>query len=225
LDKVAVFTAADYTVTFGEELMRSAQFHPLATFGAVFLILSLAVPRISPAQEMSEQDKKMMEMMMKYGTPGEHHELLKKYVGDWDVDIRAWPKPGAEPVISKGTMRNELLFDGRFLMSRFEGMMGGQKAMGLEIISYDLFQDKYVTFWIDSWNTMFVTTSGTLDFYGNLLTETGAYPDTMTDGKKMVEIRNVTTFVGNDKYMFEVYMLRPGGKETKGMEFIVTRKK
>src|SRR4030042_878044 len=96
-----------------EELMRSARFLFLAAFIAVFLILTLAIPAASSAQEMSDQDKKMMEMMMKYGTPGKNHEILKKYVGDWDVETKSWPTPGAEPMTGKGSMNNELIFDGR----------------------------------------------------------------------------------------------------------------
>ena len=56
-----------------------------------------------------------------------------------------------------GTMKNELIFDGRYVKCTFDAMMGGMNDMGLEIIGYDLFKNKYVTFWIDNWSTGFAT--------------------------------------------------------------------
>ena len=173
---------------------------------------------------MSAQDKKMMDQMMKYGTPGKSHEFLKKYVGDWDVDISTWSMPGAPAQTSKGTMKNQLIFDGRYVKCDFEGMMSGMNFTGLEVIGYDLFKKMYTTFWIDNMSSAFLTTSGTLDMTGNVLTETGTSPDPMTDGKTMQKFKNVTTFMGDGKYKFEMFMVMPDGKATKGMELVCTRK-
>ena len=196
-----------------------------AVITGVNILLIQALPSIVGDQEMSAQDKKMMEQTMKYGTPGKSHQLLKRYVGDWDVDITTWPASGAQPLKSKGTMKNQIIFDGRYLKSDFEGMMGGMASKGLEIIGFDLFKNVYSTFWIDSWSTAFLTTTGALDVTGNILTETGMSPDPMTDGKTMRKFRNVTTFLGDGKYKFEMFMVMPDGKETKGMELICTRKR
>jgi len=122
-------------------------------------------------------------------------------------------------------MKNQLIFDGRYLKSEFEGLMGGMPGKGLEVIGYDLFKNRYTTFWIDSWSTGFVFTSGTLDAPGKVLTETGMFPDPMTDGKTVQKVKNVTTFMEDGKYKFEMYMVMPDGKESKGMELICTRTK
>jgi hypothetical protein len=188
------------------------------------LVLIQAIAMMWPQQEMSAQDKKMMEQMMKYGTPGQGHELLKRYVGEWDVDIAMWQDPAGRPETSTGTIKSTLIFDGRYLKSDFEGTMGGMKAQGLEVIGYDLFKNMYTTFWIDSWSTAFMTTSGTLDKSGNILTETGTYPDAMTDGKTMQKVKNVTTFMGDGKYKFEMFMVMPDGQEAKSMEMVCKRK-
>lgn len=173
---------------------------------------------------MSAQDKKMIEQMMKYGMPAQEHKLLEKYVGEWDVAISSWREPSAEPELSRGTMKNELIFDGRYLKSDLDFTMGGRKARGLEIIGYDLFKKMYTTFWIDSWSTAFVTTSGTLDVSGDILTETGAYPDAMTDGRTVRKMKTVTTFMGDGRYKFEMFMVQPDGRAVKGMELVCTRK-
>jgi hypothetical protein len=204
--------------------MRSARFLFLTGFIVFFLTLILPVPATSSAQEMSAQEKRQMEMMMKYGTPGKNHELLKKFVGDWDIEIMAWSKPGAAPTKGKGSEKNELLFDGRFIKCQFEGMMMGMKYMGLEIIGYDLYQNKYATIWIDNMSTGFVQTSGMLDSSGKVLTEIGEWPDPMTEGKKMQKVKNVTTFMEDGKFKFEMFMVMPDGTEFRSMELLATRK-
>ncbi len=205
--------------------MKLSRFLLLAALITGFNIaLIQALPSLFSDQEMSAQDKKMMEQMMKYGTPGKEHEFLKKYAGDWDVDASAWSQPGGPVQKSKGTMKNTLIFDGRYVKCDFEGMMGGMSFKGLEVIGYDLFKKMYTTFWIDSMSTGFMTTTGTLNAAGNVLTETGMSPDPMTDGKTMQKFKNVTTFTGDGKYKFEMFMVMPDGKEAKGMELVCTRK-
>ncbi len=204
--------------------MSLARLLALAILVAVFAMPAMALAQTSTAQEMSDQDKKMMEMVARYGTPGKNHELLKKYVGDWDVDIKAWPKPEAEPMTSKGSAQTQLLFEGRFVKMQFEGMMEGKTFRGFEVIGYDLYQNKYVTFWIDDMSTSFVWTSGVLDASGKILTETGAWPDPMTEGKQMQKVKNVTTFLEDGKLKYEMFMVMPDGKEVKWMELLYTRK-
>jgi len=204
--------------------MRRARFHLAAALMTVLLILAPTVPPTASGQEMSDQDMKMMEMMMKYGTPGKSHELLKKYVGEWNVDMTMWPKAGAEPMKSQGIMKNELILEGRFAKCKFESTMMGMKFAGMEIIGYDLFKQMYATFWIDSMSTAFLITTGKLDSSGKILTDTGEYPDAMTDGKTMQKLRNVTTFMDDGKIKFEMFMMMPDGQEFKSMEYTATRR-
>ena len=195
----------------------------LAAAALAFSLIGM-FPSLAAGQDMSAQDQKMMEQMMKYGTPGKNHELFKLYAGMWDVDISMWQNPGAPPMMSKGTMKNEMIFDGRYLKCDFQGEMSGMKVGGLEVIGYDLFKNMYTTFWIDSWSTSFVVTTGMLDGTGKVLTETGMFPDMMTDGKTMQKVKNVTTFLADGKYKFEMFMVGPDGREMKSMELLCTRR-
>ncbi len=191
--------------------------------GIEFLMLQI-LPPLAARQDMSAQEKKMMDQMMKYGTPGPEHELLKRCVGDWDVMITSYP-PMGQPQKSMGTMKGTLLFDGRYVKMNFDGMMGDMKFQGLQVVGYDLFKKMYTTFWIDSWSTAFTTTSGTLDKAGMRLTETGSVPDPMTDGKTIQKVKNVTTFMGDGTFKFEMFMVGPDGQEAKGLELMYTRKR
>ncbi|MGZ7066046.1 MAG: DUF1579 family protein, partial [Candidatus Aminicenantales bacterium] len=115
-----------------------------------------------------------------------------------------------------------LIFDGRFLEGQFEGMMMGQGFQGRQIVGYDLYQNKYVSFWIDNMSTAFFLTSGMLNAAGNVMTETGTWPNPMTGGTQKVKI--VTTFTPDGKYMFEMFTYTPDGKEFKSMQLTGTRK-
>ncbi len=202
--------------------MKSSRLRFFAILPLVLATILAVLPAPGAAQQTSAENKKMQEMMMKYAMPGKNHELLKNYAGDWDVAIKGWMKPGDEPMMSTATQKAALIFDGRYVKCNFEGTMGGRKFSGLEIIGYDLFQNKYTTLWIDNMSTSFLVTTGVLDMSGKVLTDSGMAPDPMTG--KLQKVKNVTTFMEDGKYKFEMYMAGPDGKEFKSMELIATRK-
>jgi len=205
--------------------MRFSRFVLLAgAIAGLNILVIQAVPKLITGQEAMSQEK-MQAQMMKYGTPGKPHELFKKLAGEWDVEVTATPPmPGAQPQKSKGTMKSELIFGGRYLKSDFDGMMGNESSKGLQINGYDLFKNVYSTFWIDSWSTSFLILTGRLDASGKVLTQTGQSPNAMTDGKTMDRIRAVTTLLDEGKYKFELFMTMGTGPEMKTLELIYTRK-
>ncbi len=202
--------------------MKTTRLWLLAVLVAGLMAPVWALPQTSAAQEMSAQDRQMMEMMEKYATPGKEHEFLKKYVGEWNVEVKAWMKPGEQPMTSAGTMKSKLIFEGRYVSCHFDGMMMGRKYMGLEIIGYDKFQKKYATLWIDNMGTGFFVTSGTLDASGMVMTDAGTTPDMMTGG--IQKVKNVTTFMPDGSYRFEMFMITPDGKEFRSMELVAKKK-
>lgn len=202
--------------------MKGTRYWLLAVLIAGLTAPVWALQQTSATKEMSAQDKQMMEMMEKYATPGKDHELLKKFVGEWNVEVKSWMKPGEQPMTSTGTMRSRLILEGRYVSCHFDGMMMGRKYTGLEIIGYDKFQKKYVTLWIDTMGTGFFLTSGLLDASGMVLTDTGTMPDPMTGG--MQKVKDVTTFLPDGNYKYEMFMAMPDGKELKTMELVAKKK-
>jgi len=202
--------------------MKTARMILLALLVAGLMAPVWALQQTTAAKEMSPQDKQMMDMMEKYGAPVKEHEFLKKFAGEWTVEVRSWMKPGAQPMTSTGTMKARLIFDGRYVSSHFNGTMMDKKYAGLEIIGYDKFLKKYVTFWIDSMGTGFFVTEGSVDAGGMVKTDTGTMPDPMTGGKQ--KVKQVTTFMPDGTYKFEMIMIMPDGKEFKSMEFVAKKK-
>lgn len=189
--------------------------------GAVFaLILPLGV--FCQTQEKPKMDPQMMEIWMKFATPNENHDYFRKFIGTWDMDSTFWMQPGAEPEHATITSEIKTILGGRFMHAAFKGTMMGQPYEGLQIVGYDNFQNKYITFWIDNSSTAFYLTSGTMDESGKVLTETGVWPDPITGGS--TQVRAVTTRLDEDSFMYEMFMAGADGEEFKVMENIARRK-
>lgn len=188
----------------------------------VLLTLCLAVaPLLAQEKQSAAEQQKAMEVFMKVGAVTENHEFLKKYVGNWDCQVKGWMAPGQPPTVSQGTFLGEMRLDGRFLFMDFNGTMFGQPFAGVQIIGFDNMQQKYVSLWIDNTSTIFFMTSGTrLD---NVISESGLWPDPLTNTQLPVQAR--TTWVGADEYLYEQFMIQADKSEFKSMEMSCKRRK
>jgi len=186
-------------------------------------VLTLWIVSAGIAQEGQQMDPEMMEAYMKLIAPNENHEFLKNFVGEWEVTTTAWMQPGAEPVFSKGSAKAEMIIGGLFLKADFKGAMFGQPFEGIQIMGYDNYQKKNISFWIDSSSTTFYLTEGSREEGTKKIVETGVWQDPM--GSEDMNVRNTTTLVSKDEYKFEMIMILPNGTEFKSMEFRAKRKK
>lgn len=166
-------------------------------------------------EKMMEEYRKMMEAHKKMGTPGEKHEFLKNFVGNWKVKSEGWMDPTQEPMMSEATSTAQLLYGGRYLELSYQGQMMGQPFEGKHIIGYDNQNEKYMALWIDSSSTAFYIMEGTLDKAGSTLTYYGEWLDPM--GKKM-KVRDVTHVISPTEFTFEMYVTKKGQKEFKTLE-------
>lgn len=163
----------------------------------------------------------MMEAWMKYADPGEHHQHLAKMVGTWSVENHMWPGPDAPEIVSTGVAKNEMILDGRFLQSNFEGEFQGQPFHGMALDGYDNLQKKHVGMWMDTMGTMVMSFEGDCDQDGKVRTMIAEYKDAVTG--KMTKMKSVTTIVSNDKFTYESYSPGPDGEFFKSMEIVYTR--
>jgi len=156
----------------------------------------------------------------KVAVPGAEHEALKPMVGTFNAEVSMVAMDGSGKVeSSKGVMQNELVLDGRFLQSRYDG--GDMKGIGF--LGYDNSKQKYVGTWMDTMSTMVMVSEGTADASHKVITTTSDITDP-TSGKKMTT-RGVTTVISNDKHTYEMYMPGPDGKEMKCLTIVYTRTK
>jgi hypothetical protein len=121
------------------------------TFPVIVLLLISSGGSASYAQEaMPEMPK-----------PTRAHALLKKEVGDWKAEMKAWMGPG-DPIVSYGREHNEML-GGFWCLSKFEGTFAGEPFLGSATLGYDQTKKIYTGSWIDSMTPERMSMTGTYD--------------------------------------------------------------
>jgi hypothetical protein len=201
--------------------MRLGKLLPLV-LAAVFLASGVWVTA-QEGEEMSPEEKEIMELMMKYGTPGEGHKLLEPFIGEWSVTTKWWASPDAPVDESEATSSASWILDGRYMMEKFSGMMGDIPFEGMNIIGYDNYAKEYNSLWIDSYSTMFFLQTGTANEDGTIITLEGTYDDFYT-GQKDKKSKTIIRVFDEDTRVTEMYDLTADGKEYMSMEILYTRK-
>lgn len=177
-------------------------------------------------QQMSKEEQEMMQKWMVFATPGAPHQWLEKFTGEWTTDMTMWMKPSTPPLKGKGVETAKMILGGRYLEENFSGDAPGMPQMeGRNIIGYDNFKKKYVSYWIDNAGTGIYYSEGTVDKDGTLLTFMGTWDDIMTGGK--VEVTMTYKYIDADTHFMEMYQKGGifGDKPFKSMTVEYKRKK
>ena len=170
----------------------------------------------------AQPGEEMMQAWMKYAEPGEYHAHLAPLVGRWTQNVKWWMVPGVPPEASKGTSEYKWIHGKRFLLQTVKGETEGGVFEGLGMIGYDNFKKKYTSMWSDNMTTAIVTSLGTCDDSGKVITMIGKQDDLVT-GKPNQPFRSVIRIINKDKHVDEMYMTGPDGKEFKTLEIVYTR--
>ena len=169
------------------------------------------------------QQKEMMDKMAKAATPGPQHEMLKKMAGEWNATVKYQFDPSQPWKEEHSTSTITNLMDGRYSQEVTSGSMMGQPFNGMGVTGYDNVLGKYVSTWIDNMGTGIMTSVGTADASGKVISWVGSMSDPVT-GKTTKE-RMVTTFTDDDHHTFDMYSTPPGmKKEMKTMTIEYSRK-
>ena len=110
---------------------------------------------------------------------GAGQKLLAQFAGDWEVVKTFFPRSG-NPVVSKGTCKQYMVHDGKFLQSDFSFFNpDGTKSTGAGISGFDSKTNRFTTVWYDSrQTTMSIRQSdGTFDGKNIVLWTTPLEPD------------------------------------------------
>jgi hypothetical protein len=194
-------------------------FVALTTLCLVFSVSAAPAKEKKHDKQMDQQA--MMELWKQMATPGEPHKLFASLAGSWTTTSKEWMEPGKPPTESSGTAEMKMLLDGRFLYQEMNAQMMGQPFSGIGIDAYDNMTKKYVTAWMDSMGTGIFMMEGTASADGKTITLKGSHPE--PGGGKMTH-RAVWKIVDNNTQTFDMYGAHKGGKETKMLEIVYTRK-
>jgi hypothetical protein len=184
-------------------------------------VLILLMSAAAFADEKAEADfAAMMERYMQAATPGDQHRLLEKLAGRFDVRGQMWTTPGQEPVESSGVAEARMILGGRYLEQKFRGDFMGMPFEGIALTGYDNVSKEFVGTWIDSMGTGFMTSTGSADDSGSVLSFTARWNDPIlgpTDYDEKV------TIVDDDHHIMEMWGPAPDGTRYKMMELHYTR--
>jgi len=178
---------------------------------AVALFVCAAAFAADAPPKMTADQQAMMEKMTKAATPGPQHEMLKKMAGEWNAKVTSQMDPSQPAQVEQSTSTLTMLMDGRYCQEVTSGNMMGQPFSGMGLTGYDNVLGKYVSTWIDNMGTGIMTSVGTADASGKVITWIGTMSDPVTG--KLSKPRMVTTIKDDDHHTFEMYGIPPGGKK------------
>ncbi|HET9252287.1 MAG TPA: DUF1579 domain-containing protein [Candidatus Eisenbacteria bacterium] len=204
--------------------MSNRRTHSVLAFLAAMLLV--AAPALAAEghshgdAKASKEHEAMMAEMMKYASPGEMHAFLKPFEGKWKTVNTMYM--GDQKQTSEGTCERSWIMGGRFLLSKYSGMMMENMPFeGMEILGYDTRNNVVQSTWIDNMGTSMANSSkGTIDKAKKTMTVYTDFFDPMVGKPKTYKM--VTTFVDDNTHKF-MMIGNKDGKDFTEMEITYTR--
>jgi hypothetical protein len=155
--------------------------------------------------------------------PTKEHDLLKKFVGEWESTAEAVAGAGLRAMTCKGRGSAKML-GGFWVVIENETDMMGMKINALQTIGYDPEKKKYVGTWIDSMFNHKWDYAGTADASGKKLILEAEGPNFMAEGKT-AKFRDTYEFKSADHIEATSSMQGDDGKWVTFMTGQIKRKK
>ena len=182
------------------------------------LLLAILAFCMNGFSQTPEQMKAWQENM----TPGKYHKWLASFDGEWTGDVKMWMDPSQPPMASKMNTTNAMIMDGLYQKSTHNGMMMGAPFKGQGLVGYDNSKEIFISTWVDNMGSGIMIMEGNVDKDGKVLTTVGTMTDPITGDT--INVKQVLTYISDDKHLFEMYMTSDG-QEFKTMEITYSRKK
>lgn len=175
-----------------------------------------------PAAPQAQADtESLVDTWVRHAMPGEHHRLLGRMAGSWNMAIEYRMNADAPVVTSEGTCHRKWILGNRFVLEEFDGGSLALPFQGLAIYGYDSFDRKYTSVWVDTMNTAITTSMGTCQEPCQVVDFVGRHGDPWTGTKR--PSRGVTRFVNDNEHVLELYESGSDGKEFKILQIVYTR--
>ena len=194
--------------------------------GATALVTAEVVSQEKPAAPDAEpqaqpEEESPIDIWVRHAMPGEHHRVLGKLAGDWQMAVEYRMNADAPAVTSEGTCQRKWILGRRFVLEEFDGGSLGLPFQGLVIYGYDAFEDKYTSAWVDTMNTAITTSRGTCQEPCRQISFVGRHGDPWTGTIR--QTHGLTRFVSDDQHVLELYEPDNSGREFKILKIVYTR--
>jgi hypothetical protein len=154
-------------------------------------------------------------------TPGAGQAYLKRYAGDWTIAKTFFPRTG-EPTRSKGTCKQAMVQDGRFLQSDFTLESGGKTSTGVGVIGFEPENGLFTSFWYDSRQTRMSVRQSKERFDGKQIVLFSKSLE--ADGREARKSKTVSTISEDgNTIIHKQFSLGAGGEERLLMELVFSR--
>jgi hypothetical protein len=186
------------------------------------VLLGWAAAPLAAQEQQEYASPAMAEMMAAYEKAGmvtDHHKALEKMAGTWELTVKMWMDPAAEPMVSYATSESEMIFGGRFLAEEVTGDFMGQEFKGYGLTGFNNISGEYESTWADNMSTTLYRYTGTFNESGEFIME-GKNLDPMTG--EAIPTWSTLRFEG-DGMVVEGWEERDGEKH-KTMEIVYTPK-
>ena len=161
-------------------------------------------------------------VQMQSAKPGPAHKQLAKLAGSYTTVTRFSAQPSAAPVDSNGTAKFTVVLDGRFLLEEDAGVFMGQETKGLKVWGYDNATKHYISTWMYTGSTGFMSLSGDSKDDGKSVNFMASFNDD-SGGKQVFEA--AMRWIDDDKFVVGLYAKNPDGSRGPTFETTYTRKK
>ena len=158
-----------------------------------------------------------------YATPSKAHEMLAKDTGTWDAEMTFWMPESPEPMKATSVATYKMILDGKYQEGVFKGDMWGMPFEGRGTTAYDNASKEYIATWIDNMGTGMLVSRGQYDEASKTITFNGAMVDPLTGKEK--KIKEIITYIDDNKQKMEMFDIDANGKEFKNMEILSKKRK
>ncbi|QEL14492.1 DUF1579 family protein [Limnoglobus roseus] len=198
------------------------QWRAITVMACFFALAILAGAQQPPPGKKDDAKKDPQQAFEPRSGPGAGQKFLEKFVGDWAVEKKFFPRDGGQPSVSKGTCKQEMIHAGRFLRSEFtfEGTAG--KSTGTGVIGFEPDTALFTSSWIDSRQTRMSFRKSKEKFTGEKIelfgSGLGAEPE-------MRKSKTITTLEDDGKkIVHKQFSIAADGTERQVMELAMTKK-
>ncbi len=188
----------------------------------VAIVATSAALAAEPPKETEKVD--MAEMMARakaYTQPGDHHQVLERFLGTWDTELKI-TMPGSKIPADRGTATFSWLMPGRWLKQETRGTLMGAPNETFMILGYDNFKQSFVTVSVGTMDTAMLSSEGDLDPSSEALITYGTVDEYLT-GEHDKMVKYLWRFVSDDQMVLEVHDLPIGEHHTKVVEVTFNR--
>lgn len=176
------------------------------------VLLGWAGAPLAAQEEQEYASPEMAEMMAAYAKAGmatDNHQALEKMAGVWDLTVKMYGEPNAEPMVSYATSEAEMIYGGRFLSDKVTGDFMGQEFHGYGLTGYNNITGEYEAMWIDNFSTRIYRYVGGFNEAGDEFTMKGKQLNPLTG--EAVPSWSTVKFEGEEMFV-EAWEERDGEK-------------